>query len=195
MSAISITKARQQRKKDLVKVHGEKCKLCDYSKCIGALQFHHINAEDKGYTLSNGNCHSLESDLEESKKCILVCANCHQEIHSGLITEELYSSYNEALAKELIEEKQIIKNVCSICQKEISNGAKYCSKCSHELRRIVERPDREQLKTLIRNNPFTKIGEMFGVTDNSIRKWCENYSLPKKKADINKYTDDEWEKI
>jgi len=43
--------------------------------------------------------------------------------------------------------------------------------------------------------PFTQIGKEFNVTDNAIRKWCDKYKLPRTKKEINKYTDEEWERI
>ena len=59
--------------------------------------------------------------------------------------------------------------------------------------RITDKPvTREELKELIRTKPFTKIGEMYGVSDNAIRKWCVRYELPTKKKDINAYSDEEW---
>lgn len=61
--------------------------------------------------------------------------------------------------------------------------------------RTVERPSREELKQLIRTKPFTQIGKMYGVSDNAIRKWCDFEKLPRKKNEINKYTDEEWELI
>lgn len=51
------------------------------------------------------------------------------------------------------------------------------------------------MKDLIRTTPFTQIGNQFGVTDNSIRKWCKNYNLPTTKKEIKVYTDEEWELI
>lgn len=33
---------------------------------------------------------------------------------------------------------------------------------------------------------------MYKVTDNTIRKWCDKYNLPRKVSDIQKYTDEEW---
>ena len=57
------------------------------------------------------------------------------------------------------------------------------------------RPDRDKLKILIREYPFTKIGNMFGVTEKSVKKWCDNYSLPRTKREINKISDNDWEKI
>ena len=38
-------------------------------------------------------------------------------------------------------------------------------------------------------------GNKYNVTDNAIRKWCEKFNLPKRKSDINKYSDLDWSKI
>lgn len=62
--------------------------------------------------------------------------------------------------------------------------------------RTVDRPDRNILKRLIRTLPFTTIGKMYGnVSDNAVRKWCDFEGLPRKKNLINKYSDEEWEKL
>ena len=67
---------------------GNKCQICGYNKSIAALEFHHLNPKEKEYQLSSGNCRSIQEDLEEAKKCILVCSNCHKEIHAGLINND-----------------------------------------------------------------------------------------------------------
>lgn len=36
---------------------------------------------------------------------------------------------------------------------------------------------------------------MYGVSDNAIRKWCDAEKLPRKKTEINNYTDEEWANI
>jgi len=54
---------------------------------------------------------------------------------------------------------------------------------------------REELKQLIRTMPFTRIGEKYKVSDNTIRKWCEKLNLPKKASVIKQYSDEEWSKI
>ena len=53
-------------------------------------------------------------------------------------------------------------------------------------RKVQNRPTKEELLKLIQNNSFSKIGRMFGVTDNTIRKWCRLYDLPFRKKDIEK---------
>lgn len=66
--------------------HGGKCKLCGYNKCFNALEFHHLKPELKEDSIMRLlRCFSYKKALEESYKCILVCANCHREIHANLI--------------------------------------------------------------------------------------------------------------
>ena len=205
-----VTACRRKRKLDLMYIHGNKCAICGYDKTPRALQFHHIDESQKSFGLSDGNTRSWEDSVAESRKCILVCGNCHAEIHDGLINIPLFTSINEELLKEknnekgytlttkgkiVKPEKETIKNYCPTCGKEITWDAYYCADCWAKQQRIVDRPNREQLKKLIRTTPFTKIGEMFNVSDNAIRKWCDTEHLPRTKREINSYSDDEWEQI
>lgn len=56
-------------------------------------------------------------------------------------------------------------------------------------------PKRDVLKTKIRTMSFVQIGKEYGVTDNSVRKWCDAYGLPRNVSIIKTYSDEEWEKI
>ena len=202
-SAEAVSKHRQKRKNQLVKIIGGKCCVCGYSKAISALEFHHLNPSQKEYQLSSGNCRSIQEDLKEAKKCILVCSNCHKEIHQGLIDNtKLKSSFNEEIAQEVLNEYQDKKikkeKVCPRCGKVITRTAQYCENCFNELRKEKNaqiRPSREELKKLIRTTSFVKIGEQYCVTDNAIRKWCDAYNLPRTKKEINSYSNDQWSKI
>ena len=81
--AKTISALRRAMKKEAVKRHGGKCEICGYDRCIDALTFHHLNPDEKEFGLAqSGITHSWEEYLAESQKCILVCANCHAEIHS-----------------------------------------------------------------------------------------------------------------
>lgn len=85
---------------------------------------------------------------------------------------------------------------CVDCGKEISYGAIRCLECRAKAQRTVQnRPDRNTLKELIRTKPFTQIAALYGITDNSIRKWCDAENLPRKKSDINKISDEDWKNI
>lgn len=94
------------------------------------------------------------------------------------------------------DEIKKIQNKCKICGMPISKSSTYCNSCKGKINRIVEeRPNREELKFLIRSYPFTKIGEQFGVSDNAIRKWCKSENLPFRAKDIKNYSDEEWKEI
>lgn len=63
-----------------LKING--CAICGYDKCNAALDFHHVNPEDKKFNIVISR--TTRSDLaDELNKCILLCSNCHREIHNG----------------------------------------------------------------------------------------------------------------
>lgn len=81
----------RRKKKEKLKIEfGGKCCLCGYSKCLAALEFHHIDKKTKSFGIATmGLGLSYSKVLEEAKKCILVCSNCHAEIHyGGLVVSE-----------------------------------------------------------------------------------------------------------
>ena len=83
----NITAIRTAIKKQLVKYKGGKCEICGYNKSLRALQFHHINPEEKDFSISNNllNGHFNMNDFyNEIDKCKLLCANCHAEEHERL---------------------------------------------------------------------------------------------------------------
>lgn len=85
-ASLWVIKNRRNKKEKLVEQFGGKCIVCGYKKYAGALDFHHINPKDKSFALSvKGLSYSWDSLVEEAKKCVLVCKNCHTEIEAGLI--------------------------------------------------------------------------------------------------------------
>lgn len=75
---------RRSMKKQAVKLLGGKCSICGYNKCIDALEFHHENPNEKEFKLGSGNTISWQEYKNEAMKCILLCSNCHKEIHSEI---------------------------------------------------------------------------------------------------------------
>jgi 5-methylcytosine-specific restriction endonuclease McrA len=73
-----------KRKKLFAQKLGGRCSICGYSKNLSALTFHHINPKKKSFeldlrSLSNRKQSSIDSEIA---KCILLCSNCHAELHN-----------------------------------------------------------------------------------------------------------------
>jgi len=82
----AVSKRRKALREKSIKYKGSKCFFCNYDRYIGALEFHHINEETKNFGLSEkGMTRSWDKTRKELDKCILLCSNCHKELHSGLL--------------------------------------------------------------------------------------------------------------
>ena len=84
---IKAAVAKRRRKVRLMAIEygGGKCQLCGYHKCNRALGFHHKDPTKKDFGLAaHGLTRAWAKTKKELDKCILVCANCHMEIHEGI---------------------------------------------------------------------------------------------------------------
>ena len=105
----------------------------------------------------------------------ILCSNCHSLMHKSI---------PKMLPKT---------NKCVDCGTLISNKAQRCKSCAVKAKHQLEaKITKEELKALIRTQPFTHIGKQFNVSDNAIRKWCKHFDLPSTKKEINKYSDEKW---
>ena len=75
---------RRCMKLQAIKLLGGKCSICGYDRCVDALEFHHKNPKEKDFKLGSGNTMSWKEYKSEAMKCVLVCSNCHKEIHFKL---------------------------------------------------------------------------------------------------------------
>ena len=76
-------KRMKERRKQFRLERGGKCSICGYDKCLEALDFHHLDASKRefGFSRAISKNYSDERINKELDRCILVCANCHREIH------------------------------------------------------------------------------------------------------------------
>jgi len=80
----AVAKRRKKLRTMALEYGGGKCRICGYSKCNNALTFHHLDPTKKDFGLSaNGITRSWEKTKTELEKCILLCMNCHAEVHHG----------------------------------------------------------------------------------------------------------------
>src|ERR1700759_604722 len=79
----------QQRRRNFkdwaIEYKGGKCIVCGYTKCRGALDFHHLDPNEKEFIISKAGLMKKEKAIKELDKCVLLCKNCHAEVHAGLL--------------------------------------------------------------------------------------------------------------
>lgn len=138
---------RRRRNQRCLKSFGGKCGICGYNKCKAALAFHHL--AKKTFLISDSRIRSWERIVEELRKCVLLCENCHREIHVGITElpknirrfDESYATYVTAHGR-LVGSAALKERICTCayCAKSFPYTAKlkrkFCSKVCTGLSRI-----------------------------------------------------------
>lgn len=84
-ASYQVTERRRRVKSILIEEAGGSCACCGYDKYAGALQFHHLLPDEKGFMVSNrGVTLGIDRVRREAEKCVLLCANCHAEVEAGV---------------------------------------------------------------------------------------------------------------
>lgn len=83
----SVQTLERQRlfKQQVIEYKGGCCEQCGYDKYQGALEFHHLDPNEKDFNISQVKGNTINYKIKkELDKCILVCSNCHREIHGKI---------------------------------------------------------------------------------------------------------------
>ena len=91
---------RRRRKQRAVLSMGSACYACGRQGPAAIFDFHHLDASTKSFGVQDGNTRSWERIAEELSKCVMLCANCHREVHAGLreLDEDLLGLAEDAAA-------------------------------------------------------------------------------------------------
>ena len=111
MFLTSQLKRGSARKRKWVNRLGRICQRCGYGQCIQALVLHHVYSSRKKFNLTDGGQkigafdNSIVGKTQEEidrelNECVLLCSNCHAELHAG------YWSLEEIIAPLLSPPEQ-----------------------------------------------------------------------------------------
>jgi hypothetical protein len=75
---------RRNLKQKALGYKGGCCQICGYNKCVWSLTFHHLDPSKKEFAPGAKNVKSWEAVKKELDKCVLLCHNCHGEVHAGV---------------------------------------------------------------------------------------------------------------
>lgn len=171
ISSNRVKEWRHRSKQRMVESMGGKCQCCGYNACKEALAFHHIDPTHKELAFGSlrANPKTWEKVVEELKKCILVCHNCHSEIHAGVReVPKLFTKFDESFAdyKQLKTEY----DECPACGTNKPKSNKFCSpKCASTNRRKVDW-DSINVIELLKEHGITELEKILGVSNAAIYK-------------------------
>lgn len=147
-NAEQVQKRRYMLKEKAVEYKGGKCSKCGYNKCIDALEFHHLDPLQKEFSIGqNGYANSWKHIQKELDKCIMVCANCHREIHS---------QKNKDLKDKIINKKNL------------ANNYNFEKKYNENAEKIVDMKDKQR-------KSFYIIAEELKLARNTVMKYYKKY--------------------
>lgn len=171
------------RKYEAIMRFGGKCSKCGYNGNISSLEFHHLNPETKsfGIDLREFSGHTLEDLNKELDKCVLLCANCHRELHHPELNmdnvKDFKASNKVASEIDTFSNPRIVGDVCPICGKTFKKvtGKKYCSpECRRKAQGYDAYPTIDEIKEQYEIlKSWEKVAQHFGITRtivNGIRK-------------------------
>lgn len=112
-TSIQAVTRQQNFKKQCLDYKGGKCLSCGYNNYQGALEFHHLNPNEKEFHLASVKHNSFNNEIKkELDKCILLCSNCHREIHGNVISyDEQTNTVIKNNIKNLIWNPTIKENI------------------------------------------------------------------------------------
>lgn len=160
------------RKLDAIEMKGGKCEVCGYDKNLAALEFHHLDPSLKNFQIdlrsfANKCINSLKLELS---KTILLCSNCHREMHNPELSIEN--------AKNILTEYKSVKSSfntqygqeCPVCGKIFhkATGKIFCSgECYWKNKNYPSY--KEIQESYNRVGSWEKVAKEFGLTRKIIR--------------------------
>lgn len=145
--------------------------MCGYSRSKGSLSFHHVDPEVKEYGISRMFSHvrGWEKIERELDKCVLLCLNCHGEVHEGITTIP-----EEVIQRWLGPQGNPNSNrpaTCPDCGKAIKVTSKRCAGCARKAK--TKYPGRRQLKKDLNTIGPEGTAKKYDVTRAAVRNWIK----------------------
>ena len=179
MSAESVKKWRATTKSRIIDAFGGSCCICGYSRCNSALELHHLDPDIKefGFGSIRASAKSWNRLCAELRKCVLVCANCHREIHDeAAVVPDKAKRFDEKYADYKLED---YFDECPVCGNSKSKNNVTCSyNCAAKLSRKVDW-DSIDLQKLMNEYSNVQIGRMLGVSDKAVHKRAKKLGIRK----------------
>lgn len=179
-----VSETRRKLKAKAVAYLGGKCANCGYSKSNSALEFHHLDPNEKDMNIS-GKVMSWSKMTAELDKCVLLCSNCHKEVHDELRQAHL-ASQRDLARSEVKERKPRILLTCPVCGSKFSitpsahkrrSGEHYCkTSCATEGRSLLM-PSKDDIVAFLTCHTMKELAIKLGVDPSTLSRKCRKLGV------------------
>lgn len=174
MSAEAVQNWRVRTKERMIEAMGGECQCCGYNKCKAALEFHHIDMAKKefNFAVALKNPSSWPKLVVELRKCVLLCANCHREVHHDeLVLPIKAKSFNEEFLDYSKKSKEDELDNCPICGTVKSKHLATCSRrCAGKSAGKVDWENLNLPELMSTYGNAEQVGKFLGVSGAAVRK-------------------------
>lgn len=178
----AVKKWRIRSKERIIEAFGGACCICGYNKSATALALHHLDPSKKGFAISSKRANPLEwpKIVQELRKCVLLCQNCHAEFHSGdVFIPNDAAKFNEMFSDYKVFELSLkqLYTPCSVCGKAKPAQQKNCSYACAGKSLYRVNWDSIDLVEELKTKSILKLAEKLGCSDGAIHKRLRKLGL------------------
>lgn len=167
------------KKQIILEKTGGACTVCGYRKNLAALVFHHTDPATKCFQLTNQALayRAWDSIQNELAKCVLLCQNCHHELHHP--QGEWESVSDEGV--DFTRPKRRVTFCCDCgCEVISSYTAFRCPPCNNKIREKAEWPELSDLIEEVATTSLTAVARRLGVTRQAVSARIKRHSSKRK---------------
>lgn len=182
MSSAKVRNWRQRTKQNALIYKGGKCIVCSYNRTVRSIHFHHVDPTKKQHRIGCGITRSWEKIKLELDKCVVLCSNCHGEVHDGLLdlTPHLHKNPSPKEGDEFLAlhgrgpQQSTIKKIfkCKDCSVLIQTRSIRCRSCASKAKQNTKIlwPPIEELQQEVQKTSRRKVSRRLGVSDTAVKK-------------------------
>ena len=188
---------RTRKKQQLVDIFGGECGACKHKGSIAVYDFHHIDPSEKEGTMCA--LANREKMAREASKCVMLCSNCHREVHAGNVDCSTVKrlSYEDIMSGLLIQSEVKAERIARIPMPDKEIMESYTQK---QLRKVfgvswvtaqkwqrtagvynptpITSVTKEELEKLVWEFPLMKVAKILGFKGHeSVRRKCEQLNI------------------
>lgn len=167
-SSAYVKEWRKRFRERIAAAFGGGCAICGYSKCLRALELHHLDPAAKEFSFGHiiTRACNWAKVVMELRKCVMLCANCHREVHADEASvpadaprfDEAYADYRAPAMEP-----------CPVCGDPKLLTARTCSVvCARKKLEKVSWPS--NLAELVAQSSRVKVAKALGVSDKAVAK-------------------------